>query len=269
MKFQRQHDSMDCGPSCLKMISRHYGRDYPLSFLRELCGLSHAGVSLNGIGKAAEKIGFHTLGVRVEFDRLVQEVPLPCIAHWNQSHFIVVYKITRSRIHVADPAHGLIKYTQQEFKKYWLSHPNGVTAPIAAAMQDATATGPVRTGEMHPTENGVILLIETTPLFFEIDFQEEQTEASKKGFRFLFQYLAPFRKLILQLLVGMLIGSLLLLLFPFLTQSLVDFGINHRDLDFIYIILVAQLMLFFSRTTVDFVRNWILLHISSRVNINL
>ncbi|MFI5148209.1 MAG: peptidase domain-containing ABC transporter [Bacteroidia bacterium] len=237
MKLQRQHDAMDCGPACLKMISRHYGRHYPLSFLRELCGLSHAGVSVKGIGEAAEKIGFHTLGVSIEFSRLVKEVPLPCIAHWNQNHFTVVYKITRSRVYVADPGHGLLKYSHDEFKKYW--------------------------------SNGVILLIEPTPLFSELDLNEGHAHTSKKGFLFLFQYLAPYKKLIVQLFAGMLVGSLLLLLFPFLTQSVVDFGINHRDLNFIYIILAAQLMLFFSRTTVDFVRNWILLHISSRVNINL
>lgn len=271
MKFQRQHDAMDCGPSCLKMITRYYGRDYPLSFLRELCGLSHSGVSLKGISEAAEKIGFHTMGVSIEFDRLVKEVPLPCIAHWNQNHFIVVYKITRSKVYVADPGHGLIKYSHEEFKKYWLSHLKA--RPEQELVTDEHGNNIDQTPPFEPespqSENGVLLLIETTPLFYEIDLQEDQKETTKKGFLFLFQYLAPFKKLILQLFIGMLIGSMLLLILPFLTQSMVDFGINHRDLDFIYVILAAQLMLFFSRTTVDFVRNWILLHISSRVNINL
>jgi ATP-binding cassette subfamily B protein len=261
----RQHDSMDCGPACLKMIARHFGRDYTLSFLRELCSLSHSGVSIKGISEAAEKIGLHTIGVSISFEQLTSEVPLPCIAHWNQKHFIVIYKITNTLVYVADPAHGLIKYTYKEFKKYWLSHLTIVTeeGKTSRKLSDDGSVSNER------SENGILLLVETTPAFFELDIHEMHKEKPKKGFIFLLRYLSPFKKLIVQLFIGMLLGSLLMLIFPFLTQAVVDFGINHRNINFIYIILAAQLMLFFSQTTVDFIRNWILLHISSRVNINL
>jgi ATP-binding cassette subfamily B protein len=259
---------MDCGPACLKMIAGHFGRDYSLSFLRDLCSIAHAGVSMKGISEAAEKIGFHTIGVGLSFERLATEVSLPCIAYWNQNHFIVIYKITKSKVFVADPAHGLVKYTHQEFKNNWLSHYKTERDQIIVTDNNGESLI-VDTNPPINNENGALLLIVTTPLFFEIDLHDDYKAPKKKGFLFLFQYLAPFKKLIAQLFAGMLIGSLLLLLFPFLTQSVVDFGINHKDLDFIYVILAAQLMLFFSRTVVDFIRNWILLHISARVNINL
>src|SRR6201998_3243882 len=244
---------MDCGPASLKMIAKHYGRDYSLTFLRELCNLSHSGVSLRGISEAGEKLGLRTMGVSVPFEQLADEVTLPCIAHWNQQHFVVVYKITRTKVYVADPGYGSVKYTHEEFKKGWLSNDTSTENP------EAIPSG----------NNGIVLLIEPSPTFFELDIHDEHVEKNKKGFLFLFQYLLPFKKLLVQLFLGMLVGSLLMLLFPFLTQSVVDFGINHRDVSFIYIILAAQLMLFFSRTTVDFIRNWILLHIRSRININL
>jgi ATP-binding cassette subfamily B protein len=257
---------MDCGPACLKMIAGEYNRDYSLTFFRDLCGISHSGVSLKGIGLAAEKIGFHSVAVSLDFERLIKEVPLPCIAHWNQNHFVVINKIKRSKIYVADPAHGIIKYSEEEFKKYWLSHAKQQLAQNESLNPfSSEKTNPSRLA----TEKGILLLLQPTPLFYNIDLHEHHPPLSKKGFGFLFQYLFSFKKLIAQLFTGMLIGSLLLLFLPFLTQSVVDFGINHHDLDFIYIILAAQLMLFFSRTTVDFIRNWILLHISSRVNINL
>jgi ATP-binding cassette subfamily B protein len=253
LKFQRQHDVMDCGPASLKMIAKHYGRDYSLVFLRELCSLSHSGVSLRGISEAGEKLGLRTMGVSIPFEQLATEVTLPCIAHWSQQHFVVVYKITRTKVYVADPGYGSVKYTHAEFKRGWLSNDNNT---------EATETIPYG-------NKGILLLLEPSPTFFELDTHEEHEEKNKKGFFFLFQYLLPFKKLLVQLFLGMMVGSLLMLLFPFLTQSVVDFGINHRDLSFIYIILAAQLMLFFSRTTVDFIRNRILLHISSRININL
>lgn len=258
LKFQRQYDAMDCGPTSLKMIASHYGRNLNLAYLRDLCNLSHSGVSLSGISEAAEKLGFHTLGVSIPFEQLAKEMPLPCIAHWNQQHFIVVQKVTRTKVYVADPAYGEVKYTHEEFKKHWLSH-----------YRESTAEGEAGEAETEQTRNGILLLIEPTPLFYESDMDDAEKESSSKGFLFLFRYLWPFKKLMVQLLLGMIMGSLLMLLFPFLTQSIVDFGINHRDLDFIYIILAAQLMLFFSRTTVDFIRNWIMVHISSRININL
>jgi ATP-binding cassette subfamily B protein len=269
VKFQPQHDSMDCGPACLKMIARHYKRDYNLSFLRDLCGLSHGGVSLKGISEGAEKIGFHTMAVSVTVDRLIKEAPLPVVAHWDQNHFVVIYKINSGKVYIADPAHGLLKYHLEEFKMHWISLSSSPAEVVEVRDQLGNVLGTVDERKSGGDQKGVLLLIEPTPLFYSIDINEESGIQSKKGFFFLFQYLFSFKKLIFQLFNGMLAGSLLLLLFPFLTQSVVDFGINHRDLSFIYIILTAQLMLFFSRTVVDFIRNWILLHISARVNINL
>jgi ATP-binding cassette subfamily B protein len=266
VKFHSQHDAMDCGPACLKMVAGHYDRNYNLVFLRELCGLSHGGVSLKGISEAAEKIGFHTMAVSVTLMKLIKEVPLPVIAHWNQNHFIVIHKITSKNVYVADPGHGLLRYDLEEFKRHWLSMEKtfSQTAVIEAEIEKG-----IQITDSNVFQKGVILLLQPTPLFYSIDIHDERQVPSKKGFLFLFQYLFSFKKLIFQLFTGMLLGSLLLLLFPFLTQSVVDFGINHRDLSFIYVILAAQLMLFFSRTVVDFIRNWILLHISARVNINL
>lgn len=244
--FYKQHDAMDCGPTCIKMVAQFYGQSHNLDKLRELCNVTREGVSILGISDAAEAIGFRTMAISVDFGKLKKQAPLPFIAHWKQEHFVVVYKITSTHVHVADPAFNLVKYTITDFLEGWLSH--------------------------SPDNNklGVGLLLEPTPRFFEYkDSADNISDAPKKGFGFLFKYLKNYRRLIIQLMIGMILGSLLQLILPFLTQSIVDFGINHRDISFIYLILVAQLMLFFSRTVVDFVRGWILLHIGQRINISL
>lgn len=230
---------MDCGPSCLRMIAKHYGKIYSLELLRNRSFITREGVSLLGISDAAESIGFRTVGAKATFEQLKKEATLPVIAHWMQNHFIVIYKIKKDTIYVADPAHGLLTYRKDEFLKGWIG-----------------------TGE----DEGVLLLLEPTPHFYQKD---DEAPKSARGFRFLFSYLFPYRKFIIQLMIGMVVGSLLQLIFPFLTQSLVDFGISNQNIGFIYTILAAQLMLFFSRTTVDLIRGWILLHIGTRVNISL
>ncbi|MBI9034143.1 MAG: peptidase domain-containing ABC transporter [Bacteroidales bacterium] len=240
-----QRDAMDCGPSCLKMISSYYGKNHTIEKLRERSYLQKDGVSLMGISLAAESIGFRTVGNRLTFEQLITEVTLPCIAHWNQNHFVVIYNTSRKGntnfIHISDPAHGKIKYNETEFQNSWLS----------------TKT--------KGSDKGVCLLIEPTPDFYT---QQEET-INKKSFSFLFQYLKPHTKLLIQLLFGMIAASLLQLVFPFLTQSIVDVGINNQDLSFITLVLIAQLVLFISQTSVEFVRSWILLHISTRINISL
>lgn len=239
----KQSDEMDCGATCLRMISKHYGKTYSLPDLRQATQTNRQGVNLQGLANACEKIGFRTLGVKLTFDKLIEDAPLPLIAHWNQNHFVVVYKITKSIIYVADPAYGLIKYAKQEFIESWVSD-----------------------GKYE----GVVLLLETTPDFYEEKhIHGVKHENSTKGFSFLYQYLFPHKRLIIQLLVGLGAGSLLQLIFPFLTQSIVDIGIQNRDVNFIYLILFAQLMVFFGRTTIEIIRNWILLHMSSRINISL
>ncbi|CAN5599549.1 peptidase domain-containing ABC transporter [soil metagenome] len=244
--FYKQHDAMDCGPTCLKMVAQFYGQSFSLDKLRELCNVTREGVSILGISDAAEAIGFRTIAISVDFEKIKEQAPLPFIAHWKQAHFVVVYKITSKHIYVADPGFNLVKYTVADFLEGWLSH------------------------NSDGNKLGVGLLLEPTPKFFEQkDATDNISDPPKRGFRFLFQYLTNYRRLIFQLMIGMVLGSLLQLILPFLTQSIVDFGINHRDISFIYLILVAQLMLFFSRTVVDFVRGWILLHIGQRINISL
>lgn len=233
-----QLDSMDCGPTCLKMIANHYGKSYSLDYLRECCFISREGVSLLGISEAAESIGFRTLGARILFEGLAEEAPLPCIVHWAQRHFVVVYKIRGNKVYVADPAHGRIVYTKEEFLKQWA----------------------------ESGEEGTVLLLETTPEFYHHDDDRGQTRI---GFSFLWPYLLNQKKFFIQLMLGMLLASLLGLIFPFLTQALVDYGIENQDIGFVYTILLAQLMLFFSRTAVEFIRSWILLHMGTRINISI
>ena len=239
-----QHDQMDCGPTCLRMIAAHYGRIYSLEGLREKSHFTREGVSLLGISEAAEKLGLRSVGVFVSFEEL-KEAPLPCIVHWNQQHFVVVYDIRKKNgkemVYVADPGAGTLKYTKEEFCRCWASTRN------------------------EGKDEGIALLLETTPEFY----QHEDEKVRKKGFAFLFAYLRPYKKLIFQLFLGLFFGSLLQLLLPFLTQSIVDFGVSAQNLNYIYLVLAAQLVLVFSSSTVEFIRGWILLHIGTRVNISL
>lgn len=240
--FCRQLDEMDCGPTCLRMVAKHYGKSYSLQKLREKCSITREGVSILGISDAAESIGFRTLGAKISFEKLAQEVPLPCIIHWNQNHFVVVYKISKLKIYVADPAIGLISYSKGEFIKGWLSP------------KDSNS------------ESGAVLLLEPTTAFFE---SEEEENSAKTSLRYLFSYLKDYRKLIVQLFFGLFLASLIQLFFPFLAQSVVDVGINTKNINFIYLVLAGQLTLIFSRTAVDFMRRWILLHLSIRINISI
>lgn len=246
-KHYIQQDTMDCGPTCLKMVARSYGREISLEKLRELCSYTKNGVTLQGISDAAESIGFRTIGVSVDYDKLFKEAPFPLIAHWRQEHFVVVYKASRKNVYVADPAFGLLKYSKEEFLQNWISH------------------------EKNNGQHGVALLLEPSQAFYDktSDDEEKTPSDETKGFKFLYQYLIVHKRLVLQLVIGMIVGSLLQLLFPFFTQSVVDFGINHRDVSFLYLVLAAQLMLFLSKTIVDFIRSWILLHIGQRINISL
>ena len=237
-----QHDVMDCGPTCLRMVAAFYGRHYSLEGLREKSFITREGVSMLGISEAAEKIGFRSICVQVGYEKL-KEAPLPCIIHWNQQHFIVAYKLTDKHIWVADPGAGKLKYTKEEFCNCWLSSRKG--------------------GE----DTGVALLLEPSPNFYEME--DEEDKVNRRGFGFLYSYLRPYRNLVGQLFLGLLLGSMIQLMLPFLTQSVVDFGINNQNLGFIYLVLIAQLMLSFSSSAVEFIRGWILLHLGTRINIAL
>ncbi|MCE8183454.1 MULTISPECIES: peptidase domain-containing ABC transporter [Bacteroidales] len=248
MIYIRQQDVMDCGPSCLVMIAKYYGVRKNIDTIRHTCALGKDGVSLLGISKAAEEIGFKTIGGRLDFDALAQKVPLPCVAHWNQNHFVVVYKVKKHRkghyiVYVADPGRGLVTYTKEEFCEHWIS----------------TRTN----GE----DKGIALLLEPTNQFYaQADTKKTPTQNRAK---FLWSYLKKYKRFFLQLILGLLLGSLLQLVFPFLTQAIVDTGIGGKDLGFVWLILLAEMMLLFSRTAIDFIRSKILLHISTRINISL
>lgn len=234
----KQPDQMDCGPTCLRMVAKHYGRNFTVQTLRKLCEINREGVSLLGISDAAEKIGFRSLGVKLNITQL-KEAELPCILHWRQNHFVVLYKIKNHKYYLADPASGLVSLSETDFARNWLNDEEKV--------------------------EGIALLLAPTPQFYEQD-DEKGTEVS---WSFLFRYLIAYRKLVVQLLFGLGIGSLLQLITPFLTQSIVDIGINTRNLNFIYIILIAQIALIIGRVSVEFIRSWILLHISTRINISI
>ena len=260
--FYKQLDAMDCGPTCLRMVAKHYGKHYSLETLRRKSFIGREGVSMLGISTAAESIGFRSIGVHISFQQLA-EAPLPCIVHWKQNHFVVVYdiKIRKNRerpivetrhgtslqippegtVYVADPAQGLIKFTVQEFLSGWLS----------------TKT--------EGQDEGVALLLEPTPDFYNAEGEKQD----KTKLSFVLQYLRPYKKLIVQLFLGMLLGTLLQLIFPFLTQTIVDYGIGNNNLSFVVVILIAQLTLYVAQTAVEFIRSWILLHISTRINISI
>ena len=245
--FVRQPDSMDCGPACLSMITKYYGKEYSLDYLRQNSFIGKDGVSLLGISRAAEQIGFRTIGGRVTFDNLTHKALLPCIAHWRQEHFVVIYDIKKtdkkeSIIRIADPGKGLVEYTAADFRKNWVS------------------------AQTYGEEKGVVLLLEPTNIFYE---KQPDAVHSTNRLVFLWKYLLKYKRFFTQLILGLFLGSVLQLIFPFLTQAIVDRGINGKDINFIWLVLIAQMMLLFSRTAIDFIRRRILLHISTRINISL
>lgn len=239
----RQLDRMDCGPTCLRMITKFYGKNYSIQSLREKCQINREGVSLLNLSQAAETIGFHTLKVKINFAQLVEEMPLPCILHWEQNHFVVLYKIRKKRLTpnlyemvVGDPALGIVQYSQEKFLEGW--------APLG---------------------QGISLAIEPNPDFH----QEEEDIKPHSGFGRLIAHLKQYKKMLTQLLVGLLVGSLLQLLFPVLSQSIIDIGINTQNPHFIYVILGAQLMLMIGKFIVELVRSWVVLYVSTRLNISV
>lgn len=286
--FYPQPDQMDCGPTCLRMISKFYGKHFSVQTLREKAKISKDGVSLLGIAEAAESIGFKTVGVKLSLSKLLKNVPLPCILHWGQNHFVVLHEIEKNSdtiprqmlariwggrrknedldsflssrsannnaasvenasfsqtvtFRIADPAQGMLGYNLEEFCDNWLS------------------------GFNDDTMEGVALLLEPTPRLY----QEEDEARQGATFLQLIEYLWQYKRLILQLGLGMLIGTLFSLILPFLTQSIVDVGIGTQNLVFIDIVLAAQVVLLLSSTSVEFLRSWILLHISTRLNLTI
>lgn len=250
-----QLDAMDCGPSCLRIIAKHYGKNYSLQTLRDKCHTSREGVSLLGISDAAEEIGFRTIGVKISFRQLCNEVPLPCIVHWNQNHFIVVYKVEKKKsetyVYVSDPASGLLKYGGSQFIKSWI--------------QLKEASQGEKESETVPEGLGIALLLEPTPKFYTSDDEKEY----RLTFRNLLKYLIPYKHFIVQMLLAMLTGSIISLILPFITQSVIDVGIGTSDLHFVVVMLIAQVVLVLGQMANEFIRSWLMLHMTTRVSISL
>lgn len=248
----QQQEAADCGPSCLRMIAKYYGKAYSAEMLRKHCFISREGVSLLGISDAAEVIGMRTVGVQITFDQLVADALFPCILHWNQNHFVVCYGVEKRRsrgrreadyiIYIADPANQKVKLTRQEFEHCWLSSRNSLG------------------------ETGIALMLEPGVDFGKAD---DEFQTSRKSIFSFARYLLPFRSLGLQLVLGLIAGSLIQLILPFLSQAMVDKGINGKNLNLITLILIAQLSLFVMQLLIGYLRSWIMLHINSRIDIQV
>ena len=238
-----QYDIMDCGPTCLKMVCKHYGKNLSLDYLREHTRINRNGVSLFSISEAAENLGFRTTGAIVTFEQLVEEVTLPAIVHWSQNHFIVVYKIKRNKVYVSDPAQGNKVYSKRDFLKQWLT---------------------IREDKMSA---GVVLILEPSPKFYLIE--DNDNDSSVAGLKFLSKYFVKYRKEVFYVLIAIGISSVLQFTFPFLTQAIVDKGIDSGSTSIIFVILLAQVGLMFGRLFVEFIRSWFLLFINSRINVSI
>lgn len=243
----KQQDSSDCGPTCLRIIAQYYGVSYSDEMLRRHCHISRQGVNMLGISEGARYIGFNTVGVKVTFEQLSKGGMLPCILHWNQNHFVVCYGIDSCnngeyRIHVSDPASQRITYTRNEFLRCWTVSNGGENSM------------------------GVALLLEPSNKFGKV---VDEYEANKRSLISFVRYITPYHVIIVQLLLAMLVGSVIQMILPFLSQAMVDQGINGRNLNIITLILLSQLGFFVATLSMDYIRSWILLHINSRIDIAL
>ena len=240
-----QHDTMQCGIACLQMVCKYFGREYTSDSLSNLCFATTEGVSMLGINETANNLGLRTICVKTTTS-IFDKSPLPSILHWDQNHFVVLYKVKKGKkFYVADPGKGLVTYNLEEFKQHWIST------------------------KSNSEDKGIAMFLETTPTFFTYKMEGEENIKEKRSFRFLFGYVKKYRKYFGQIILGLIVGSLLQLVLPFLTQSIVDVGIKNQDIGFVWLILLGQLMLTVSRTAIDFIRRWLLLHISLRINISL
>lgn len=239
--FYPQLEAMDCGSTCLRMVAKFYGRFYSLEYLREISNTGKDGVSLLDLSEAAEIIGLKTLAVEADIVQLQDVIPKPCIINWGNNHFVVVYHQDSSKVWIADPALGKYKLNNDEFIQKWI----GEDADIDSS--------------------GIVLICQSTPDFYTFNGKEPQ----KGSWQYVSNYFKQYKALIFQIIIGLFLGSTLQLLFPFFIKSIVDIGINNNDLSFIALVLIAQLILFISQISVEFIRNWNILHVGSRVNISL
>lgn len=239
--FVRQYDAMDCGPACISMVALSHGKRLSLETIRKRAWITREGVSFLGLKSAAESIGFSAAGVKIPFSRLMNSAPLPCIVHWRQNHFVVVNRITAKTVWVSDPAIGRLKMTHGEFLQGWLP------------------------GDAGEDTAGLALLLEPGPSFAAL----QDDPPPKGGFAFLLPYLNPYRRQIIFLILGLILSGGIQLLFPFMTQAIIDRGIEGRDIGFIWLILAGQLALTLGRLAVEFTRGWLLLHAGSKLNITI
>lgn len=243
IKYIKQKDSMQCGVASLAMVCNYFGRTYTTDFLSKICYATNEGVSMLGISEAASKIGLETITSYVApTDLLRKDVELPAILHWRQNHFVVLYKINKKYFYIADPAKGLLKYSYVEFLDKWLST------------------------NLDNQEKGIAMFLEPTPYFYD---NKLDSSSRKSSFVFLKKYITTYRNFFTNIILGLALGCLLQLIMPFLTQWIVDIGIKHKDIQFIWLILLGELLIIVGRTVTDFIRRWMLLHISMRINISL
>lgn len=249
--FYKQADSKDCGPTCIRIISKYYGKDIGMSRLRNLAQTTREGSSLLNLSEACEKIGFRTIGVRTDFETLMEDVPFPAIILWNKNHFVVIYKVKKTKketfIYLSDPSFGLITLKKHEFLKHWIGNNSN-----------------------DKTREGIVLTLETTPSFFMNSFDDDiEIVNNKINIKFIVSYISKYKKLIFHLIIGLFVSSAISLIIPFLTQNIVDIGIAQRNIYFIYLILFAQIALYIGRVSSLAIREWIFLHLSTRVNLSI
>ncbi len=230
MKVYKQHDLMDCGPACLRMIAKHYGKNISLTAIREKSYLSKEGVSFIGISNAAEHFGLKSLGSKLSVEVLYKKAPLPCVLHFEENHFVVLYKAKKNQFYIADPGKGKYILSKKEFSEKW--------------------------------KTNMALLLEVTPKFYALENEENPR------WGYFFKYFLPHKNLILQILAAMVFSSIVNLITPFITQSVVDIGILGKNLNFIYLVLIGQLAMTISGTVVGFMQAWIGLHLSIRVSLS-
>ncbi|SFW82335.1 peptidase domain-containing ABC transporter [Chitinophaga sancti] len=233
-----QLDEMDCGPTCLKIIGKYYGKQFNIEYLRALTFTSREGSSLLHVSEAAQQLGFKTIGAKISYEDLANLPVLPAICFWDKKHFVVVYKIKGDHVYVSNPANGLVRYKKETFLSHWLQ-----------------ADG-----------KGIALMLEPTPVFGQMP---DHSKEKKLGFTLVKQHMMRYKKIISRIVAGLFAASLLQLMLPFLTQNIVDTGIRQHNYHLLYLILAAQLCIFLGRTVIEMVRSYLLLHLSVRIDIGL
>lgn len=234
--FFKQLDTMDCGPASIKIIAKFYGKNFSFKFLRDKCNISREGISLKDLSRVSEEIGLRNLPLKLSFDDLIKKITLPCILHWDYNHFVVLYKIKNSKVYISDPQIGLVNYSIDEFIYYWKKN----------------------------NDKGIVLVVEPSPSFYEKD--EVNTSSSFSNY---VGYLKPHTKFLIQVFIGMIIGVVINLIFPFITQSIVDIGIETKDYNFINLLLIASIILTISSVFSGYIQNRMILYVADKVNISM